>query len=163
MRAAGIGEGMICMKTKVMIDTNILVYAYDLSTENKQKAAFHVLNHLIDLGVGVVSPQILGEFFVVTTRKIPEPLTVQEAFERVQRFCQLWPVLELNEMVVCEAIRGVRDHQLSYWDAQVWASARLNQVKLVLSEDFSSNSSLEGVLFVNPLLPGFDIRTAFTY
>jgi predicted nucleic acid-binding protein len=154
---------MICMKTKVMIDTNILVYAYDLSTENKQKAAVHVLNHLIGLGVGVVSQQILGEFFIVATRKIPEPLTVEEASERVQRFCQLWPVLELNEMVACEAIRGVRDHNFSYWDAQIWASARLNQVKLVFSEDFSSNSKVEGVLFVNPLLPGFDIRTAFAY
>lgn len=151
------------MKAKVMIDTNILVYAYDRSTENKQKAALQVLNHLIDLGVGVVSPQILGEFFIATTRKISEPLSLQEASERVHRFCQLWPVLEMNEMVVCEAIRGVKDHQFSYWDAQVWASARLNQVGLVLSEDFASNSQVEGVRFVNPLLPGFEISRLFTY
>ena len=44
----------------------------------------------------------------------------------------------------------MREHQLSYWDAQIWAAARLNQVPVVFSEDFRAGVSLEGVRFVNP-------------
>lgn len=62
-------------------------------------------------------------------------------------------------MVVLEALRGVRDHGLSYYDAQVWATARLNQVPVIFSKDFDSGRVLEGVRFVNPFAPDFDLTT----
>ena len=62
-------------------------------------------------------------------------------------------------MVVLEAGRGVRDHHLSYYDAQIWAAARLNQVPLVFSEDFQDGRVLEGVRFVNPFTPGFVLES----
>ncbi len=58
-------------------------------------------------------------------------------------------------MVVLKALRGVRDHQLFYYDAQVWATARLNQVPVIFREDFSSNTTLEAVHFVNPFASDF--------
>ena len=58
-------------------------------------------------------------------------------------------------MIVLEAIRGVKDHNFSYWDALIWATARLNQIRIVLSEDFSDHANIEGVLFVNPFEPDF--------
>jgi predicted nucleic acid-binding protein len=61
-------------------------------------------------------------------------------------------------MIVCEAIRGVKEHHFSYWDAQIWASARLNQIGMILSEDYAHNSLVEGVRFINPLLPDFDLK-----
>lgn len=148
--------------SKVMLDTNILVYAYDSSAGEKQQMSLQVLDHLVRIDKGVVSPQVLGEFFVTVTQKIPEPLSFSQAAERVQQFIQLWPVLGLNEMIVGEAVRGVRDHQFSYWDAQIWACARLNQVEMVFSEDFAHNSTVDGVRFINPLLRGFNIDKIFS-
>ncbi len=58
-------------------------------------------------------------------------------------------------LVVLDAGRGVRDHRLSYFDAQLWATARLNQIPLVLSEDFTHGRTLEGVRFLNPFEPAF--------
>jgi len=49
-----------------------------------------------------------------------------------------------------EAARGVKEHRFSYWDAQIWAAAKLNQVPVIFSEDFASGSTVEGVTFVNP-------------
>ncbi len=138
------------MKSKIMIDTNILVYAYDPSDIKKEKAAINVLNELVDMRAGIISAQVLSEFFVTITRKIPYPLTLDRAAERIKVFCQTWPVVEINELIVGEAVRGVVDHQLSYWDALIWSAARLNQAFLILSEDFSHNSTLGGVRFFNP-------------
>ena len=68
----------------------------------------------------------------------------------------IFPVHNLTPMIVLEALRGVRDHQISYYDAQIWASARLNQIPAIFSEDFNQGV-LEGVRFVNPFLPDFDV------
>ncbi len=140
------------MTGKALIDTNILVYAYDLSEPEKQQKAVIVIDRLVALDSAVVSSQVLSEFFVTVTKKIPEPLTLEEAEQRVAHFCQIWSVLHLNEMIVLEANRGIKTHKFSYWDALIWATARLNQVGTVLSEDYSNESFIEGVRFVNPLL-----------
>jgi predicted nucleic acid-binding protein len=62
-------------------------------------------------------------------------------------------------MIVLEAARGVRDRSLSYYDAQIWATARLNQIPLVFSEDFTDGSVIEGVRFVNPLAGDFRLES----
>jgi len=55
----------------------------------------------------------------------------------------------------------VHDHKLSCYDAQVWATARLNQLPVVFSEDFRDGSTLEGVHFVNPFSPKFLLEKWF--
>ena len=106
---------------------------------------------------GVISSQVLSEFFNIVTRKIPAPLTVEEGYVRVENFIQIWQVVDLSSATVLEAIRGVKEYQFSFWDAQIWAAAKLHQVPAVLSEDFNSGSSIEGIRFVNPFGIDFDL------
>jgi len=49
-------------------------------------------------------------------------------------------------------------HRFSFWDAQIWATARLNQISVVFSEDFSVGASVEGIRFTNPFGPEFRLR-----
>jgi len=146
------------MSDRVFVDTNVLVYAYDRSEPGKQQQALEVLDRLAVTGVGMISTQVLAEFFVAVTRKIPAPLSVAEAYERVKNYLQSWAVVDLTGMIVLEAARGVRDHQFSFWDAQIWATARLNQVPVVFSEDFTDGAVIEGIRFVNPFAESFDIE-----
>lgn len=64
------------MSGSILLDTNVLVYAYDCSEPIKQARAWSVLDPLAALGLGVVTTQVLGEFFVVVTRKLKAPLSV---------------------------------------------------------------------------------------
>jgi predicted nucleic acid-binding protein len=146
------------MSDKVFVDTNVLVYAYDRSEPQKQRRALEVLDLLATSGVGTISTQVLAEFFVAVTHKIAAPLSVDEAYERVKNYLQSWAVLDLTGMVVLEAARGVRDHQFSFWDAQIWATARLNQIPVVFSEDFNTGAVIEGIRFVNPFAEDFQIE-----
>jgi predicted nucleic acid-binding protein len=139
----------------ILIDTNLLIYLYDPNQPDKQKQAERVLEQLELTRTGRLSIQVLAEFFSVATRKLSPSLTSAEALDQVTLFTRLWPVYDLTPMIVMEAGRGVRDHKLSYYDAQVWATARLNQVPVVFSEDFRDGSILEGVRFVNPFSPKF--------
>ena len=74
------------------------------------------------------------------------------------RFARLWPVIDLTYQIVLEAVRGVRDYTLSYYDAQIWAAARLNQIPVIFSEDFQDGQILEGVRFANPFAGTFDVE-----
>ncbi len=146
------------MSASIFVDTNVLVYAYDRSEPQKQRQALRVLDRLAVTGVGVISTQVLSEFFVAVTRKIATPLSVDQAYDRVKNYLQSWRLLDLTGMVVLEAVRGVRDHQFSFWDAQIWAVARLNQIAVVFSEDFNAGAVVEGVRFVNPFAEDFQIE-----
>jgi predicted nucleic acid-binding protein len=143
----------------VLVDTNVLVYAHDPRDRAKQERAIEAMEELVQGRRAVLSTQVLGEFFVAATRKLAEPLTVEEARSQVERLLRFLPVLEVTGAIVLEACRGVREHRLSFWDAQIWATARLNGVPLVLSEDFSDGLFLEGVRFRNPFHPSFDLAS----
>ena len=134
----------------ILIDTNLLIYLYDQNQPDKQNQSERVLEQLELTHTGRLSVQALSEFFSVATRKLSPSLTPAQALDQVTLFTRLWPVYDLTPMIVMEAGRGVRDHRLSYYDAQVWATARLNQIPVVFSEDFRDGSVLEGVRFVNP-------------
>lgn len=146
------------MTGKYLVDTNILVYAYDRSEPAKQKTASVVLDSLARSGAGVLSPQILAEFFSVVTRKIVLPLSAAEGYERINNYLRSWDIVDLTGAVVLEAARGVRDHRMALWDALIWSSAKMNQLPAILSEDFSHNSMIEGVRFINPFTPGWRER-----
>ena len=148
--------------TNLLVDTNVLVYAYDRSEPVKQKRALEILDDLAKAEIGVLSAQVLSEFFNSVTRKIVSPLSVADAYERVKNYVAAWTILDLTELVVLEAARGVRDHQFSFWDAQIWAVARLNQIPLVLTEDFQTGAVVEGVRFLNPFEPAFDLRAVLS-
>lgn len=146
------------MSARIFVDTNVLVYAYDRSEPEKQHLAFTLLDRLAITKVGTISTQVLAEFFVSVTRKLATPLSAGDAYQRVSNYLQSWTVLDMTGMVVLEAIRGVRDHQLSFWDAQIWAIAKLNQAPVVFSEDFSDGQVIEGVRFVNPFARDFRVE-----
>ena len=145
------------MTGRALVDSNILVYAFDAASRSKQARAAKLLEEMEPIGRGVLSTQVLGEFFRVVTEKIAHPLTPAQARLELERLVATWPILAITAPVVIEAARGVRDHRMSYWDAQLWATARLNQVDVVLSEDFQDGRILDGVRFVNPFAPSFDL------
>ncbi len=142
----------------ILIDTNLLVYLYDTGSPGKAAQAQRVLDRLDMTYSGRLSVQCLAEFMNVSTRKLDPPLTRAEALDQVSLFTRMWPIFDLTPLLVLEAARGARDHGLAYYDAQIWAAARLNQVTVVFSEDFSAGQILEGVRFVNPFSADFRVE-----
>lgn len=141
---------MTHMSAKFLVDANILVYAYDRSEPAKLARAQQLLKWLEGTGAGALSTQVLGEFFNTATRKLPARLPKREALFCLYSFLRSWQILDITPQIVLEAGKGSLEHQLSYWDAQVWATAKLNQIPIVLSEDLSHRSRIEGVMFFNP-------------
>ena len=144
------------MSGRILLDSNVLVYAYDRSEPKKQAQAAALLDQLQVTGAGILSTQVLAEFFVAITRKISQPLSIEQAYNSLSNYVASWEVIGLNTLNVLESARGVRDHSFRNYDAQIWAVARMNQIEVVFSEDFNP-SWIEGVQFVNPFAPEFSL------
>ncbi len=147
--------------TLILLDTNLLVYAHDPADLSKQQKAIQIIDQINFRKNGCISVQSLSEFInaVIRPKKGDPPrLHVEEALEQVRYIANSFPVFDLIPEVVLEAGRGVRDYHLAYYDAQIWATARLNQVPVIFSEDFQDRLTLETVTFINPFLPEFNIE-----
>ncbi len=140
-----------------LVDTNVLVYAYDPRDDTKKARAGQLLDSLTATGQAVLSVQCLTEFFAAVTRRLPEPMTTTEALERVEHLAQACRVVDLTTAVALEGLRGSARHQLSPWDGLIWAAAKLNQVPYVLTEDAEHGKVLEGIRYLNPFDPSFDV------
>lgn len=145
------------MAARYVVDTDLLVYAVDRREAEKRERAREVLRRVGRAGNAALPAQVLSEFANACLRKLepgPDPATVHR---EVERLMLAFPVLPLTGPVVLEAVRGVREHLLSYYDAKIWAVARLGQVGVILSEDFNPGTVLDGVSFADPLDPAFDL------
>ena len=142
------------MTPRYVLDTNVLVYAFDSSEPAKQERAVEILSHLGrsdgDGPLAAIPAQALAEFARVSMQKLRPPLPADAARTQIELYEQVFPVLPLTAAVVREAIRGVRDHRFAYFDAQIWAVARLHGIPTVLSEDFATGSAVGNVAFRNP-------------
>jgi predicted nucleic acid-binding protein len=114
------------MNGRVLLDTNILVYIYDPLNTAKQERAIALTDQLIRSGKAVISTQVLGEFFIATTRTRRSLLTPAEALVRMRNYLAACYVVDITRLISLEAIRGVETHHFGFWDAQIWATARLN-------------------------------------
>lgn len=140
------------MVAEAFVDTNILVYLYDASSPEKHRKALALTDELAHTRTGVISSQVLDEFFYLVTTKISHPLSPREASRRIYTFLNSWRVIGVTPYMVREATRGVIEYKLGIWDAQIWATAKLSQIPVVYSENFPSGKSLEGVQFLNPFI-----------
>ena len=85
------------MPAKVFLDTNILVYAHDGGDRDKQKKSQSLIFECLRTHSGVISAQVLSEYFVTVTQKIKEKISLERA---KKRFCfyQQWKRLILIQL-----------------------------------------------------------------
>jgi len=139
------------MSDKSFVDTNILIYAYDVDAGAKHATAADVLRRLWHNGYGVLSTQVLQEFYVNVTAKIPKPITPGEARAVISRYLA-WPVEANTADAVIRASEIQERHHLSFWDALIIAAAVKAGALTLLSEDLNHGQVIEGVKIVNPFL-----------
>ena len=141
-----------------LVDTNVLVYAYDPGSSAKQRIAEELLAAGILDGSLVLSHQALVEFVAATSRPRPAAgespgrplLSPVLASRAVETFLAALPVLYPNEEVVRTALRGAAGYGLSWYDAHLWAYAEVFGVPEILSEDFEHGRSYGAVRVIDP-------------
>lgn len=139
--------------TTALVDTNIVVYAYDPSEPSKQALSQKLLRALSSTESLVFSAQVLNEFAAVLLRKRTQSgMTYEEIRSVVEELVSLGRVVPLTSEATFLALDVLQRHGLSFWDALIWATAKGQGIRQIYSEDFQHGRDLEGVRFVNPFL-----------
>ena len=134
---------------KAFLDTNIIIYAYDTSAGDKHQKARDLLAGLWESGLGMVSTQVLQEFYVTVTRKIPKPLDLATARDIIADFLT-WDVVLNDGDAILKAIDVQEKHGFSFWDSMVIAAAISGGASVLLTEDLSDGQKIGGVEIRNP-------------
>ena len=136
---------------RVFIDTNVLVYGYDSSAGTKHQKARTIIADLWTSRTGTVSTQVLQEFFVTVTRKLPKAMDADTAKNLINDLLQ-WEVVTVGGATILDAIDLHKSHGYSFGDCLILAAAESGGCSLLLSEDFSPGQTIRGVTIRNPFV-----------
>jgi predicted nucleic acid-binding protein len=136
------------MSGKTFIDTNVLIYAHDIDAKKKNDIAKAVLRELWAERMGVLSMQVLQEFYVNVTRKIVSPLSRELARSVVTSYVP-W-CMETTPDEITTAFRIEDESRIGFWDALIVSSAVKSGAMRILSEDLNAGQRIAGVLIENP-------------
>ena len=135
------------MNVRSFFDTNVLVYADDKASPKKQRRAIELVAEQRRAGTGVVSLQVLQEYFVTVTRKLGvDARLARRKVELLAEFDVVAP--ELADILA--AIDLHRLHGFSFWDALILRSAKQAGCRVLLSEAFQDQREMDGVRIMNP-------------
>ncbi len=134
---------------KQFVDTNIFIYAYDLSAPEKSKTAKKLIAGLWESALGVISIQVLQELYVNLTKKLPNPVSREQASLIVTDLGQ-WHLHRPNLTDLQRALTIEKEHNISFWDAMIVSSALQMDCKVLWTEDLNSGQYLTDLVVLNP-------------
>jgi predicted nucleic acid-binding protein len=135
--------------SREFVDTNVLVYAHHRPGHAKRETARELVARLWRTETGCISVQVLQEFFVTVTRKIPKPLDATTAAQLTAHLAR-WPVHAPQAEDVLAAIALHQRAGIALWDAMIIRSAAQMECQVVWSEDLNPGQIYAGVVVRNP-------------
>lgn len=134
---------------KVFFDTNVLAYAQDHDVPDKRERSRQLIAEVVAAGTGVVSTQVLQEFYVTATRKMSvAPL----AAKRVLQSFTIFEIVQISPALIEKAIERSVLSQLSFRDALIVSAAASSGCTTIYSEDLNAGEVIDGVRIVNPFV-----------
>ncbi len=138
------------MSGRFFLDTNIFVYTFDASAPAKAAIATELVKRAIKTKIGVISYQVVQEFFNVAMRHFESPLTAAEADQYLAATFRPLLAVHSSPALFSEALRLASKFRLAWYDSLILAAAIEAQCDTLYSEDLQHGQRLESVTVTNP-------------
>lgn len=138
------------MSVRFFLDTNIFVYSFDRGSPSKKRRATQLIHEAVAGGKGVVSYQVVQEFFNVALRKFAAPMTVAEADQYLSAVLRPLLAIQSSAGLYSEALRLVARHRLAWYDALIVAAAVEARCGILYSEDLQHGQRFGELTIENP-------------
>ena len=139
------------MPARFFLDTNIFVYTFDANSQ-KRKRALQLIRRAADTGEGIISYQVVQEFFNVALRRFPKPMSVAEAEQYLIAVFRPLLAVQSSSGLYLEGLRIADRYRLSWYDSLIVAAALESNCDTLYSEDLSDGQQIDGVRIENPFL-----------
>jgi predicted nucleic acid-binding protein len=140
------------MSAKFFLDTNVFVYVFDTIAPAKARKAARLVREAVDTGRGIVSYQVVQEFFNVAFRRFAQPMGLAEAEQYLITVFRPLLAIHSSPALYVEALRIAGKHRLPWYDSIMVASALEGQCDTLYSEDFQNGQKIEGLRIENPFV-----------
>ena len=135
--------------SRIFLDTNILVYVYDLRDPQKQVKAHELVRSIIHRQTGVISTQVLQEFAAVALTKLRHSV---EAVIQELILLESLEIVQVNPKLIRQGVELIERYKIHFWDAILLAAAEEARCDQLYSEDFPDGAVYDKVRVVNPLV-----------
>src|SRR5579863_8981286 len=140
------------MSGRFFLDTNLFVYTFDAKAPAKAKKAAQLIRGAADTGEGIISYQVVQEFFNVALRRFEQPMSAAEAEQYLITVLRPLLAVHSSPAIYFEALRIAEKHRLAWYDSLIVAAALEGQCDRLYSEDFQHGRNIEGVRIENPFV-----------
>jgi predicted nucleic acid-binding protein len=140
------------MNGKFFLDTNIFVYSFDRSSGAKSRRAARLIREAVGSRKGIVSYQVVQEFFNVALRRFAQPMTVPEGEQYLTTIFRPLLAIHSSPALISEALRLSDKHRLSWYDALIVAAAIEGGCNVLYSEDLQHGQRFGELKVENPFV-----------
>jgi len=133
-----------------LVDSNILVYAYDKTEAKKYEIAKELVKERWYNDDAALSIQNLVEFYSTITSKIKNPLEIEKAKQIVLDYIEGFEIIKYDEKTVIEAINNQAIYGISFWDALIVATMEENSIDTIITENEKDFKKISWVKIINP-------------
>lgn len=138
------------MNGRFFLDTNIFVYSFDPSAPQKSARASELIRQAVRSRNGIVSYQVVQEFFNVAFRRFARPMTAAEAEQYLATTFRPLMAINSSAALYVEAFRLTSRYNLSWYDSLVVAAAIEGAAQLLYSEDLQHGQEFGNLSIENP-------------
>jgi predicted nucleic acid-binding protein len=138
------------MSDRFFLDTNVFVYTFDSGAHAKAKRSLDLIRQALDSGRGIVSYQVVQEFFNVALRRFAQPLSAAEAEQYLVTVFRPLLAIQSSAALYIEALRISEKYRVGWYDSLIVAAALEGKCATLYSEDFQHGRNLEGLKIENP-------------
>ncbi len=140
------------MSGKFFLDTNVFVYSFDLSSPKKAAQATKLIRKGIETRSGIVSYQVVQEFFNVALRRFAKPMSNADAEQYLATTFRPLLAVHSSPALYAEGLRILGRFRLAWYDSLIVASALESQCDVLYSEDFQDGQHIGNVIISNPFV-----------
>lgn len=138
------------MSGRFFLDTNVFVYTFDVKAPAKAKRASQLIRRAADSGEGIISYQVVQEFFSVAFRRFQQPMSIAEAEQYFTTVLRPLLAVHSSPTIYFQALRIVEKHRLSWYDSLIVAAALEGGCEKLYSEDLQHGRKIEDLRIENP-------------
>ena len=140
------------MSDRFFLDTDIFVYSFDTNAPKKSDRAVKLIRRAIEAQQGIVSYQVVQEFFNVALRRFAQPMSSKEAEQYLSTTFRPLLAVHSSHGLYSRALQLASTYSLSWYDSVIVASAIEGRCGVLCSEDFQHGQRFGGLRIENPFL-----------
>lgn len=140
------------MSDRFFLDTNIFVYSFDLSAATKARTATQLIRKALSTQKGVISYQVVQEFFNVMLKHFPQPMTGADAEQYLSAIFRPLLSIHSSQGLFAEALRISSRHRISWFDCLIVGAALQAECDVLYSEDLQHGRRFGTLRIANPFL-----------